>query len=170
MSYHDATVFVDVIEAVRNAEGHYEVAPELSADAPWPEKCACGFLFSSKDRQTFVATLYRRSDTGEETTIREAPAGAMWDAWWFPEDWKVEGQYLLVKCPNGSEWAIDSRASNCTMKEDWPNHRCWIRHGTPPNITVDKKGRTCKAGAGSIWAGDYHGHLENGQFREVLEK
>ncbi len=43
-------------------------------------------------------------------------------------------------------------------------HKCWIRHGTPPDLTVDKNGVTCNAGAGSILVGDYHGFLVNGRF------
>jgi hypothetical protein len=43
-------------------------------------------------------------------------------------------------------------------------HRCWVRHGEPPRITVDKNGPTCQAGAGSILAGDYHGFLRDGAF------
>lgn len=67
---------------------------------------------------------------------------------------------LMVVTPGGS-WFIDGRASNCDMKDD-NTHNCWIRHGTPPNITVDKKGHTCGAGAGSIGKKNYHGFLRNG--------
>ena len=42
-------------------------------------------------------------------------------------------------------------------------HRCWCRHGEPPNITVDKNGPTCPAGAGSIQCNDWHGYLRNGE-------
>lgn len=73
----------------------------------------------------------------------------------------VEGPQLTVVCPNGAEWTIDSRASNCTLPYDY-EHRCWVRHGDPPNVTVDKNGLTCAAGGGSIQAGDYHGFLQNG--------
>lgn len=43
-------------------------------------------------------------------------------------------------------------------------HKCWVRHGDPraSNVTVDKNGDTCSAGAGSILAGDYHGFLQAG--------
>lgn len=50
---------------------------------------------------------------------------------------------------------------NCTMPYDY-EHRCWVRHGEPPAITVDKQGHTCAAGAGSIQCGSYHGFLEDG--------
>lgn len=78
-------------------------------------------------------------------------------------DWdNCEGQHLHVVLPNGRHWDIDSRARNCTLKDDRA-HRCWVRTGEPPNITVGKNGLTCSAGAGSIQAADYHGFLRNGQ-------
>jgi hypothetical protein len=72
-------------------------------------------------------------------------------------------RHLAVVLPNGYLWDIDGRASNCTMKDD-KQHRCWVRHGEPPTITVDKAGPTCKAGAGSIKVDGYHGFLKNGVF------
>jgi hypothetical protein len=99
--------------------------------------------------------LYRRVDTGEVMAFRDAPPGAM-----VQFDWG-----LTVKLPNGRSWNIDGEASNCDRKGD-KSHRCWCRHGTPPNLTVDKTpesgGSTCGAGGGSIQAGDYHGFLRNG--------
>lgn len=72
------------------------------------------------------------------------------------------GQHLYVVLPNGITWDVDGRANNCTMKAD-RLHRCWVRTGEPPNVTVGKNGFTCSAGAGSIQAGDYHGFLKNGE-------
>lgn len=71
------------------------------------------------------------------------------------------GKALWVQTPGGS-WCIDSRASNCGSPYDY-EHRCWVRHGDVPVITVDKIGRTCSAGAGSILCGKYHGFLRNGR-------
>lgn len=71
-------------------------------------------------------------------------------------------KHLVVVTPDGHWWDIDSRASNCTMKED-KVHRCWVRHGDPPNVTVDKQGATCNAGAGSIQTPDWHGFLRDGK-------
>lgn len=77
-------------------------------------------------------------------------------------DWdNCPGEHLHVVCPNGRHWDIDGRASNCTLPQD-RTHRCWVRHGDPPQITVDKSGQTCSAGAGSIQIGDYHGFLQDG--------
>lgn len=84
-----------------------------------------------------------------------------------------DGNHLIVVVPckwNGSDgqvydskhfWDVDSRGSNCDMKQD-RLHRCWVRHGTIPNITVDKNGVTCGAGAGSILVEGWHGFLRNG--------
>lgn len=118
---------------------------------------------------------YKRLDTGE-TAYKypwEFGPGAMWfadisymdgsDYLWNNED--AHGR-LHVVCPNGRHWDIDSRCSNCTLPNDHV-HRCWVCHGEPPNITVDKQGVTCAAGAGSILAGDYHGFLRNGEFTQV---
>ena len=76
------------------------------------------------------------------------------------------GRELHVILPNGHEWNIDSRARNCTLPKE-RTHRCWVRKGTPPQITVSKgdaDNPSCTAGAGSIRAGDYHGFLRNGEF------
>ncbi len=46
------------------------------------------------------------------------------------------------------------------------HHRCWVRTGSPEDgtLTVGKSGVTCKAGAGSIDTGTYHGMLTSGHF------
>lgn len=72
----------------------------------------------------------------------------------------IDGRVLGVLTPGG-EWIIDSRASNCTMPDD-NAHSCWVRHGIPPYVTVDKRGNSCKAGSGSIDTGRYHGKLTSG--------
>lgn len=114
-----------------------------------------------------------RRDTGEKfKSPGLAPVGAMWFATWFEiegsdpkryycSDWDNQTEPpLIVKTPGG-DWNVDSRASNCTRRED-KLHRCWCRHGQPPNVTVDKNGNTCNAGAGSIQCNQYHGFLRNG--------
>jgi hypothetical protein len=139
-------------------------------DSRWPTKCAkCDYAFQEGDEwQLFVQTIYRRTDTGELMTLRDAPPGAMWDAEWIKkyktDSLGPDGRYLIVKTPGG-DWAVDSRASNCTRPDD-NEHRCWCRHGTVPDIHVDKDGNTCAAGAGSIMCGDYHGFLRHGYLEE----
>lgn len=141
-----------------------------------PCNCGCGYKVDNSQ------PIYRRTDTGEEMTLGEAPVGAMWFADWYLRegdmrpgwDWYrgPDGHCLVVRVPNGSggvhDWMVDSRCSNCTLKDD-NVHKCWVRHGNPPDITVDKNGVTCAAGAGSIgvWNGNqtaysWHGFLRNG--------
>lgn len=137
------------------------------ADSRWPATCACGYQFQESDEwQRFTERIYRRVDTGEDLTLRDAPPGAMWEAWWFDDTFVPQGAHNLVVMTPGGEWTIDGQASNCTMLEDrrQEKHHCWIRHGVAPDITVDKgeNGQSCGAGAGSIQCGDYHGFLRNG--------
>jgi hypothetical protein len=185
-SYHNASVLIGTQPAVRDAKGYLHADGNLS-DYPqehpaWPTTCGCGEPFTETDKwQVQRQGLYRRSDTGEVTTLQEAPAGAMWNAWWLPSGYAgPDGQRLVVKCPGGGEWQIDGVANNCTIHpasgprtvlpydpdpaSDPNAHRCWIRHGEPPNITVDKAGHTCGAGGGSIQTCNYHGFLTGGVF------
>ena len=145
-------------------------------DPRWPRKCSCcSYEFQEQDEwQLFTDRLMARSDGGGLTTIRDAPVGAMWFAWWYRfkdanslygHEWDNQtGPNLIVKTPGG-EWNIDGRARNCTLPKD-RLHRCWVRHGFAPKIHVDKNGRTCSAGAGSIICGKYHGFLRNGSLTD----
>lgn len=161
--YHNIMIFIDEIQEETNPEGYIHTT-ELPAGTIFPTHCSCGYEFTDKDaKQTFQESLYVNKETGEETTLEAAKPGAMWDGWWYSDMFKGnDGRCLIVKLPNGRDWIIDSRASNCTKPED-TTHKCWPRSGTPPNITVGKEfGNTCSAGAGSIMSGDYHGFLRNG--------
>lgn len=164
--YHDASVTIGEADDLDTNWTEPEPSHE---DSRWPSICSCGYAFSELDTyQRFVQRLYRRVDTGEEMTLRDAPPGAMWYADWL--DWAHVPQLehnLVVRTPGG-EWDIDSQASNCTIPEDskQEKHHCWIIHGQPPDITVDKAGVTCLAGAGSIQCGDYHGFLRNGYLED----
>jgi hypothetical protein len=168
-TYHNAEVFVDRIEMSEDRTLPRD--SDLPEDHPaWPTHCACGHAFVKEDRQTFIDTVYRRIDTGEEMTLRDAKPGAIWNAFWWPNPGTRDGLYLVARCPNGSDWMIDSRASNCTMPDD-DTHKCWIRRGPPSCLTVEKAitigssaSTTCGAGAGSIQVGDYHGFLTGGIF------
>lgn len=166
---------LDEISRPFNAEEHaWPMAPASGVpheDPRWPAKCdGCDYRFGTGDEwQDFTRQIYVDRASGREYTLGDRIPGMMWDADWFDDHWKgPDGRCLVVVCPNGHEWMIDSRASNCTMKDDAGPfdraHRCWVRHGDPPNVTVDKSGRTCGAGGGSIQAGDYHGFLRNGEF------
>jgi hypothetical protein len=173
--FHSALVRIGEAPATFRDEEHGRVLaarePTPIDDPRWPTQCACGYQFTNDDHRQadWQELLYRRSDTGEETTLRDAPPGASWDAWWMPSGGTfgrgrgADGIFLIVRCPNGRDWHVDGRASNCGLPDD-VTHRCWVRHGDPrqANVTVDKNGATCSAGAGSIQAGDYHGFLQNG--------
>jgi len=168
VGYHSAMVIIGRRFYPRNDEGYYErpmfVFPGHD-DPRWPKACECGaHTFTDEDEwQEWSEACYQRGDTGDFVGLLRAPPGAMWDAWWLKDFGAPtsDGRHIEVVCPNGRTWSIDSRASNCTMKDDRVHH-CWIRHGEPPNLTVDKNGLTCQAGAGSIQAGDYHGFLRDG--------
>lgn len=82
-----------------------------------------------------------------------------------------DGRHLYVVMPRdpsgySRHWSPDNRASNCMLPED-REHRCWVSHGDPAagTLHVDKAGRTCTAGAGSIALPHWHGFLHNGTLR-----
>lgn len=180
--YHSVLVFTGEEPADFSTDTKFdrrtlEQRPPTPHDDPrWPSRCRCGYEFTEDDYwQDWQELIYQRTDTSERVTLRShsvedvdalpaAPPGACWDAWWMPSDWRgPDGIALMVRCPNGHDWHVDGEASNCTRPGD-KTHACWVRHGDPRqgNVTVDKNGETCAAGAGSIIAGDYHGFLEAG--------
>lgn len=182
-SYHNAEAAIDTVEDVGDAGVSGDLWPHT--DQRWPTTCACGYVFQESDQWQLRADhLWRRSDSGLLCLLRDAPVGAMWNAFWLADrssEYKGDdGRCLIVRTPGG-EWMIDGRASNCdspcancgvqykdhepsgckTYKDARPHH-CWVRAGEPPDLTVSKNGITCGAGAGSIMAGDYHGFLRGG--------
>lgn len=164
MGYHNATADLDVIEGTGHVTG--DLWPH--DDARWPAACeGCGRSFGPNDNwQLSCTTEYRNIVTRETFALGAAPPGAMWDAGWMGEPWRgPDGIVLCVVLPNGGQWLVDGRASNCTKPTD-NDHACWVRHGDPRTapVTVDKNGLTCDAGAGSIQSGDYHGFLRGGVF------
>lgn len=113
---------------------------------------------------------WRSAEDGRvERNPQDFGVGAMWFAPWFRERegvyisnyWDNQADPPLIVATPGGEWMIDGRANNCTKPED-RLHRCWVRHGEAPEITVDKNGNTCSAGAGSIQCGNYLGFLQGG--------
>lgn len=109
---------------------------------------------------------WRVVDTGE-IIPRHLPAGAMYFA---NQEWAEsvgnlgpDGKSLFIQTPSGP-WHIDGRASNCTRRGEV--HHCWVRHGEPPNVTVDKDGETCGCGC-SIAIDTYHGFLRNGHLEDA---
>lgn len=183
--YHSARVVVEpgpitLTERDENGRRYHESpsprAPEFCHDRRWLEiaHCECGYTFTNVDAfQVLTRAIYRRFDTGEEITLKDAPVGAMWDAWWMGDSWRGEdGLCVVCVLPGGHQWTIDGRASNCTRPGE--PHHCWVRHGTPPHerVNVDKNGNTCAAGGGSIWVHkpvEWHGFLRDGRLVEVGE-
>lgn len=167
--YCDASTPLGEEPALFRSDGVLRERPPVSTiDPGWPTACEhCGKAFKAFDHwQVFQDRMYARLGTGERWPLRELPPGAVYDAHWMHErkEWcGPDGRSLHVILPNGATWAIDSRASNCDMPKD-TSHKCWVRHGKPEDGTlhVDKNGKTCGAGAGSIQAGDYHGFLHGG--------
>lgn len=160
--YHNAEIFLKDSDKL----GDWDLGgrPEDYPDDRWPKLCDhCGEpVPDDANRQVFHKRLYDTKSGSPEPgdmyfmKYHEADERCHWG-------WEnCSGLHLIVILPNGREWDVDGRASNCTMKEG-KIHRCWCRHGEPPNITVDKNGITCAAGAGSILSGDYHGFLRNGE-------
>ncbi len=169
--YHNAEVPIEDAQAVFSERGSISNGAR-EEDAPrddprWPIQCLCGYVFQEQDAwQLFCERIYRRIDTGEEVTLRDAPPGAMWYAPWLDQFHQPQDAHnLVVKLPDHSDWCVDSQANNCTMADDvrQERHHCWTRQGTPPDVDVSKNyGPTCQAGAGSIASHAWHGFLRNG--------
>jgi hypothetical protein len=171
---HDTRILLGKSPTLADWEmgGDYRTYPEDR----WPTKCEnCGAPVPPEQRRRdngegleVVRQILRKrlynTDSGEPEK-----GDLFWTDWHHTLDgvcifWdNCKGPHLMAILPNGRIWDIDSRASNCTIKEE-RLHRCWIRRGDPPLITAGKDGPTCSAGAGSIAAGDYHGFLVNGEF------
>lgn len=165
MGYHDNMVYFGEVPIKMIEDNCWDRVSESNVphdDPRWPTHCTCGYQFKETDEwQHFHDRIY--SDGSRSWPKRQLPVGAMFFADWYPKNmfWDdKEDEHLFVITPGG-EWNIDARASNCTLPND-RRHRCWVRHGIPPEIHVDKNGSTCSAGAGSIQQTSYHGFLQNG--------
>jgi hypothetical protein len=166
-------------EVMQGTKAEAEAA-DVAEAARTPFAAICEYCGTAtgllRPQSTGSGCFWKRAGTEEiKRRISDFGVGAMWLVTWYNRtdgsngervrygsDWDNQFEPPLMVHTPGGDWNIDSRASNCTLKND-RLHRCWIRHGVPPNITVDKAGKTCAAGAGSIQAGSYHGFLRNGQ-------
>ena len=131
-------------------EAQKQVFDEMVQFAETCEQLTYGYYYDTPSGKLEVGCLYWDNSL---------PENYFWD--------NHKGPYLMAILPNGDHWNIDSRANNCALPND-RLHRCWVRTGEIPNITVGNDGNTCKAGAGSILSGSYHGFLTNGEFTECL--
>lgn len=123
-------------------------------DERWPLRCACGYVFRWDDEwQHGAEQLYRRSDTAELCTLRDAPPGAMWYAPWYEQVYKgPDGRCLVVRTPCG-DWIPDAESAN--------GGKPWDRTGVPPLVTVTPS-ILINSGKRS-----YHGWLRAGQLVEA---
>ncbi len=143
--HHQAWVRIEDADAVwgepdetaggRKSLKNHDVA-DFMGDKRWPMACPCGYKFRDDDEWQVVTDLiYRRADTGEEMTLRDAPPGALWDAWWLrgsriggTEYGGPDGRVITLKTPAGA-WVVDGPPI------DQPAQK-WTRTGEPPKITV----------------------------------
>jgi hypothetical protein len=183
MGYHDAMKLIGDAPAIYTELHGRRVLDrrpeEFKDDDPrWPTECICGYKFQPDDnRQIFQEQVYVRRDTGEEFGLRHLPAGAMYFADWMLHDGSnrdrgPDNHSLVVMVPSPKTgkahcWHVDSRCNNCDLPDD-DEHKCWVRRGDPTTgiITVDKNGKTCGAGGGSIQTDDWHGMLTDGILRQ----
>jgi len=120
--HHDAQTEVGEAVEDKDKDGYINSIPleKYAHDTRWPVVCGCGYVFTPKDEfQVFQDSIYRRTDTGEEMALRDAPAGAIWHMWWFAGNEGngysgcVNNQYLSCRLPGGHDWCIDGVALNC---------------------------------------------------------
>lgn len=149
------------------------IDPRQVFETTWWEKCGETPWEPTDSGGRKKSTIFRCIETDVRKLARELPVGALYaldrshckDLNGYPPA-GFDGLAIGCVCIGGHHWYIDSRASNCTMKED-RQHRCWVRHGTVgEKLTVDKDGLTCGAGAGSFFMGpnhEWHGFLRNGK-------
>jgi hypothetical protein len=109
-------------------------------------------------------TTWLDHTTGQPIAWSNLPVGACWyqscEIGGCP--WtNCDGRHAIVRLPGRQAQDLMWRASNCGSPQD-REHRCWVVHGELPNITVDKDGLTCTAGAGSIVTPEWHGFIRAG--------
>lgn len=127
--YHNAYNAIGIVPWSEDHDGHHDDGFD-HADPRWPTVCPCGgYTFTPDDNwQHCRNRLFARSDGGRDTTIGDAPVGAMWYADWMPEDYRgPDGHTLVVKTPGG-DWMPDQKVGNPPKP--------WTRTGTPPVVTA----------------------------------
>jgi hypothetical protein len=141
---------------VRIEDGEFPHPPPPKSEAPewiryrddprWPTRCDfCDYLFTPRDERLLFFRRIYGDEEGRELILDEAPAGAMWDAWWLgPEFRGRDGYHLAVMTPGGP-WYVDGRSPVTNLH--------WKRIGTPPNVTVRPS---------NFIPGRYHGWIDEG--------
>lgn len=135
------------------------------APPPGPEPRTAGASGISYHRQVIADRMYGTAsglpEPGDVYEMRWHEPGkcAFWD--------NCSGVHWWGVLPNGRVWDIDSRCSNCTLRDE-RTHRCWIRSGSAEagTMSVGKAGgHTCSAGGGSILVPGWHGFLTDFEWR-----
>lgn len=171
-SYHNAMTYLGSSDILVDNKLGGEAWDYAESDPRWPTHCEhCGEPVPAPDaglklnyqifRTSRFNTASRKPESGDMYYVHHDGDCYYWD--------NCDGNHLEVILPNGWTWDVQSRASNCTRRED-KTHRCWVMHGDPETgiVHVDKSGDTCAAGAGSIIAPKYgnnpawHGFLDQG--------
>jgi hypothetical protein len=149
-----------------HAENIVEASSQIGVEPGFfPNIChSCGVAApEDANRAHFFGYLY---DT--DTMMPEPGDLYFWehDEGNCPAEWMpCNGAHLIAVLPDGSERDLDGRDPRCAAPEN-SLHRCWIRKGDPPYLTVSKQGRTCGEGAGGITGSDWFGYLRNGYFQQ----
>lgn len=135
-----------------------------------PMACQCGFKFTQHNADTWASEVfyeYTNPKTGRKSfnAYQVATPGAVWYCPWLSEgehapssilsdaymrDWLGKRPPISIRCPDGSDWVVDQKASN------GPG---WTVTGEAPNLTAQP----------SIVSRDYHGWLRDGMLTEDLE-
>jgi len=137
VGYHNVQKLVGVHPNPKGEDGcwHGVPAEQLGVvDADWPTACECGYQFTDEDvRQVFCDQLYAGTHPEQgpiETTLDDAPAGAIWRASWYEQHTDYtgpDGLALVCMLPGNHPWHIDGPAMDGGR---------WTRTGTPPALTV----------------------------------
>lgn len=147
---------------IRDYQGADDLELFPRSDDRWPTVCVCGYTFRDCDRwQVFFDEIMRRGDTGEEMVLRDAPAGALWDAFGYrgsnwPTPPRPDGIHLMCKTPDG-DWYVDGRANN-GPRDDYGWSRSGDPRSNPPTVTAHPSIQM-----GGIGSSGYHGWLRNGR-------
>lgn len=154
---HDASFRIEDI-ALLPQDGLYSHSDDSYPhdDSRWPSTCSCGYSFTDDDEwQCSQFRIYQRTNTQDQYTLTygqpdSAKPGAMWQATW----WTETEEYLILRLPNGHDWAIDGPSTSGGG---------WTRTGVAPIITARP----------SIWSrtepSGYHGWLTDGVLSDDLD-
>lgn len=132
---------------------------------PFPTHCVCGYEFNDESEwQIFAETEYHIRETGEILFLGDAPDGAIWHAHWL--DFHQESRGIDLKAYQikigGISLVLDD-INYCGRK--YP-HKCWIRTGTPPNITLTRN-EECEGSSDYLYINNSRWTLIDGQLNKL---